>query len=285
MVAGLIETAQIYLRAQLQPRPFALVGRTAGRDAVLAAAGGAGPRASSPSRGASASIGRAPAAPSSYTSLPRWRFALAHETLMAIWLQWRFADARFAMYLTKMVTAYLAIDVLVYWGVVGGCYAIDSARELRRRELAAWPLQSSLTAARLRSAAGAGQSTLSVQHAQRHFRPGDEGGRGAGVTRTLGLLSDLLRLTLDGGMPQEVPLSKELELTDIVTSTFSGCAFPTVWWSSGTSPPDTLVALVPSFVLQPLVENAVVHGIESGRKGGGSSCARCEMAALAYAGE
>jgi sensor histidine kinase YesM len=80
------------------------------------------------------------------------------------------------------------------------------------------------------------------------------------VVATLGYLSELLRVSLDDRLPQEVALANELELLEryleiqrirfgerlVVRQEIAG---------------DTLGALVPIMVLQPLAENAIVHGI------------------------
>jgi sensor histidine kinase YesM len=73
-------------------------------------------------------------------------------------------------------------------------------------------------------------------------------------------LGDLLRMTLHTSNIQEVALKEELELLqkylDIEQVRFGdrlGVAM--------TIDPETLDALVPNFLLQPLVENAVRHGI------------------------
>jgi len=81
-----------------------------------------------------------------------------------------------------------------------------------------------------------------------------------GVRRMIARLSELLRVTLEGTNEQEIPLSRELELLrlylDIMEVRFQGKLAVDV------DPDDEVMdALVPSFVLQPLVENAVMHGV------------------------
>jgi sensor histidine kinase YesM len=258
LIAGSLETAQSYLRAQLQLRPFSW--KIALLDSlpswlvlamlvpvVVALAGRV--RLDRTHRGRAVVIHAAAAL----------LFALAHQIVMALWIQWRFADVRFAMYLTKMATAYLAIDVVVYWGVVGGYYALEYARELRRRELAASRLQASLTESRLQ-ALRAQVNPHFLFNTLNAISVLAMKGDGAQVTKTLTLLSDLLRLTLDGRLPQEVPLSRELELTDLYLD-IQRVRFPDRLVVDRQIAHDTLEALVPSLVLQPVVENAVVHGI------------------------
>jgi signal transduction histidine kinase len=81
-----------------------------------------------------------------------------------------------------------------------------------------------------------------------------------GVRRMIARLSELLRATLENTAEQEIPLSRELELLqlylDIMQVRFQGRL------DVHTDVHDNVMdALVPSFVLQPLVENAVMHGV------------------------
>ncbi len=77
--------------------------------------------------------------------------------------------------------------------------------------------------------------------------------------RTVVRLADLLRATLRAGDAQEMPLAQELEVTrrylDIEQVRFADRL--TVQWDIA----DDVDAVVPAFALQPLVENALVHGI------------------------
>lgn len=81
-----------------------------------------------------------------------------------------------------------------------------------------------------------------------------------GVRRMIARLSELLRATLEGTNEQEIPLSRELELLrlylDIMEVRFQGRLAVEIDTTA-----DVMDALVPSFVLQPLVENAVMHGV------------------------
>jgi two-component system LytT family sensor kinase len=78
--------------------------------------------------------------------------------------------------------------------------------------------------------------------------------------RMLARLGDLLRMTLEGGEQAEVPLSQELELLKrylaIEEVRFADRLVVRLDFA-----PAALQARVPSLVLQPLVENAIRHGI------------------------
>ncbi|MEP7247374.1 MAG: histidine kinase, partial [Gammaproteobacteria bacterium] len=81
-----------------------------------------------------------------------------------------------------------------------------------------------------------------------------------GVRRMIARLSELLRTTLDGGDEQEVPLSQELTFThrylEIMQIRFQGKLA-----IESQIEPGVLDALVPNLILQPLVENAIKHGV------------------------
>jgi signal transduction histidine kinase len=81
-----------------------------------------------------------------------------------------------------------------------------------------------------------------------------------GVRRMIARLSELLRTTLDGADEQEVPLGQELTFThrylEIMQIRFQGRLA-----IQSQVEPGVLDALVPNLILQPLVENAIKHGV------------------------
>jgi two-component system, LytTR family, sensor kinase len=91
--------------------------------------------------------------------------------------------------------------------------------------------------------------------------------QGPAAIRMIAGLGDLLRHTLRDDEAQEVPLSRELELTyrylDIEQARFGDRLRIDVQIA-----PETTNAHVPSLLLQPLVENAVRHGVEMSSGGG-----------------
>jgi two-component sensor histidine kinase len=82
-----------------------------------------------------------------------------------------------------------------------------------------------------------------------------------GVRRMIARLSELLRGTLEGEQGQEIPLSQELAFVErymeIMRIRFQGRLEVETEID-----PQVLDALVPNLILQPLVENALKHGVD-----------------------
>ena len=80
-------------------------------------------------------------------------------------------------------------------------------------------------------------------------------------------LSELLRRTLEEWDNQEVPLRTEIEFLQLYLE-IERVRFQDRLRIETALDPDTLGALVPCFLLQPLVENAVRHGVAKSSAGG-----------------
>jgi two-component system LytT family sensor kinase len=78
--------------------------------------------------------------------------------------------------------------------------------------------------------------------------------------RTITRLSDLLRLSLKGGQAQEVPLHEELVFLEKYVEIQRTLLQERLMVKLDIAP-DTYGASVPNMMLQPLVENAIRHGI------------------------
>ena len=149
-------------------------------------------------------------------------------------------------------------ESLPFWAMIALVHAFEFHRRYRQRETEAARLQTQLAQSRLEALAAqlhphflfnTLQAISTLMH--RDVKAADA---------TLSRLSDLLRQTLQRGDRQEVPLREELEmLTDYVE--ISRERFKDRLVFATRIAPDTLTALVPFFILQPLVENALQHGI------------------------
>src|SRR5205807_1590022 len=83
----------------------------------------------------------------------------------------------------------------------------------------------------------------------------------------LTMLSDLLRFSLEASSAGQVPLARELEFTEKYLAIMHVRYEDRVRYQFQIAP-NTLDASVPTFLLQPLVENAIKHGIEPNPDGG-----------------
>ncbi|MFQ5675695.1 MAG: sensor histidine kinase [bacterium] len=148
---------------------------------------------------------------------------------------------------------------LTYWVIVGLSHAIDYYRKFKERELRNSQLETRLAQAQLQVLKMQLQPhfLFNTLHAISMLMHKDV----EKADRMMAKLSDLLRLTLDSGGVQEVPLKKELEFLDGYLE-IEKTRFQDRLTIESRIEPETLDALVPNLILQPLVENAVRHGIE-----------------------
>jgi two-component sensor histidine kinase len=150
-------------------------------------------------------------------------------------------------------------DGLLYWMVLSVGTVAEHQRKFRERQLVASQLETQLAQADLQA--------LKMQ-LHPHFlfnalhtigslvRTGDR----ETAVRVVAGLGDLLRRLLEGASRQEVPLREELEFIrnylDIEQVRFRDRLKVTI-----DAEPEVLDAKVPHLILQPLVENAIRHGI------------------------
>jgi len=153
---------------------------------------------------------------------------------------------------------YLAYEMLLYWTLVGAFHARDYFRESERTERARIALATSLTEARLNML----RSQLSPHF---FFNTLDAisafslQGRPAQVTEMIGSLGDLVRVSLDDRLQQRVPLARELEFLELYLD-IQRVRFADWLQIDQHIGLSTREVLLPSLILQPLVENAIEHG-------------------------
>ena len=150
------------------------------------------------------------------------------------------------------------LSFITYWGIVGVTQAVAIYRMYRERELAAAQLETQLAQARLQALQMQLHphflfNTLHAISALMH-RDVDA------AEKMLARLSDLLRLTLEGGGTQEVRLKDEMEFLEKYLE-IEQTRFQDRLTVRTTIAPEALDGMVPNLILQPLVENAIRHGI------------------------
>lgn len=166
----------------------------------------------------------------------------------------RSVAALFPSYLIQ----FMANQFAIYGVMVGIFHALDYLREAEQRERERALLAVSLTEARLNALRSQlsphfffntlnAISTFALQ------------GRPERVAEMVGALGDLVRASLDERLPHEVPLGRELELLDLYLD-IQRVRFEDWLIVEREVAPEALDVLVPSLMLQPLIENAIEHG-------------------------
>ena len=145
----------------------------------------------------------------------------------------------------------------VYWAIAMICVALDYRSSLTDREVRTAELERLLTEARL--------ATLRSQ-LDPHFLFNALNSISAYVESAPGQarlmleqLGDLLRLSLDHADQQEIPLEQELTFIDRYIQ-LQLVRFADRLQVNVQVDPEATTAAVPTFLLQPLVENAIRHG-------------------------
>ncbi len=156
-------------------------------------------------------------------------------------------------------------NVLSYWAILGVSLAVDYYRKYRERELRASQLETRLAEAQLQ--------VLKMQlhphflfntlHAISTLMHRDV----EAAERMLTRLSDLLRHSFESVGVQEVSLKQELEFLDRYVE-IEKVRFGDRLAVEISVDPELLDARVPNLILQPLVENAIRHGIAPRAAGG-----------------
>jgi signal transduction histidine kinase len=164
----------------------------------------------------------------------------------------------------------LPIQAVVFTLTVAGVHAWNALEAARRRELRAAQLEGSLARAQLRNLRLQLQphflfNALNTISATMYQDP-------AAADEMLGGLADLLRSSLRTAQSDEVPLEEELAMLDrylhLMRARFGERLAVSIELD-----PEAADALVPSLILQPLVENAIRHG-NAERLGAGAIAVR-----------
>ena len=159
----------------------------------------------------------------------------------------------------------MLVDLLAYGAIVGLAHSVHFYRRFREREHRALFLESNLAKARL--------DALRAQ-LQPHFLFNSLNAIVTLLRRdprlaeaTLMSLSELLRLALSQSEKSEVTLGEELQFVGRYLE-IQQTRFGDKLRVEQNIEPEALDCLVPALLLQPLVENAIRHGIEPAESGG-----------------
>lgn len=175
-------------------------------------------------------------------------------------------DSSFWGMVSRFFSSYAFNDMLTYWGIVLGCYVVIYYRRYRTSALET--LQAEARAARLET--GRVEASLNALRMELnpHFLFNTlnavsgliRRGETATAVTMLARLGDLLRTTLEQRDDLTVPLEDELTFLESYLA-IERLRFEDRLTVEVDVPQDCRTAAVPPLILQPLVENAVRHGI------------------------
>jgi signal transduction histidine kinase len=166
-----------------------------------------------------------------------------------------FSGANFADYkwgnLPRLIFINLDRELLVYWIIVVVSHAVGYYQRYREGELRA--SQAQLQALKMQLHPHFLFNALHSISSLVHTDP-------EAADKMIARLGDFLRLTLDSAAAQEVPLRQELEFLncylDIERTRFRDRLTTEIH-----ADPQVLDCVVPNLILQPIVENAIRHGV------------------------
>ena len=151
-----------------------------------------------------------------------------------------------------------ATNIMVYWGILAVSQALNYFRKYKDREASL--AQAQLQMMRMQLNPHFLFNTLNAISELVYDTPEI-------ADRTVTKLSDLLRLSLKGEQAHEVPLQDELSFLEKYVDIQRTLHQERLIFVLDVAP-ETLSAAVPNMLLQPLVENAIRHGIAPKAQGG-----------------
>jgi two-component system, LytTR family, sensor kinase len=160
--------------------------------------------------------------------------------------------------LERYLSSELVTDVAIFWIGFALVRSIGYYQQFREREQMAARLEAQLVQARLQALQMQLNphflfNTLNCVSSLMRSDPD-------GADEMLERLSSLLRITLTKGEAQRIPLLEEMEVVQLYVS-IQQLRFGDRVRHSIQVAPEAWDALVPTMILQPIVENAYVHGI------------------------
>jgi signal transduction histidine kinase len=195
--------------------------------------------------------------------------ALASVTFQMLWYQsfnpYPVAGSSVAGWFWQYFRQYFVVGFMIYWATVGVYHAFANYVLSQERELEATRAKEQLSQARLHALRMQLHphflfNTLNSIAALLEDQPAE-------ARRMIAQLGDLLRASLRADVLHVVPLEDEIRFLrrylDIEQIRFGDRLSVSIRIE-----PDTVRAAVPSFLFQPLVENAIRHGIANRESGG-----------------
>jgi two-component sensor histidine kinase len=171
---------------------------------------------------------------------------------------------RWTRFLT-LATSRMQFTVPIYLCIVCVCWVINHFQEASEQQHRTLELESRLTEANLQA--------LKMQ-LQPHFLFNTLNAISSLIREDptaaddmIGSLSQFLRTTLEVSSKNELPLSRELEFVDLYLQ-IQQARFGSRLRIQREMDPQSVDALVPPLILQPLVENAIRYGVEPREAGG-----------------
>jgi LytS/YehU family sensor histidine kinase len=170
-----------------------------------------------------------------------------------------FSVDRYLSGVTGNLAFFLTANLITYGALAGAVQVWMLFERLRDQQVNAARLETELAQAQLESLRGTLQPHFlfnALHTVGGLVRAGDKDG----AVQTITALSGLLRFSLEGVTRNEIPLHRELEALERYLE-IEEVRFEDRMTVEREIAPDVLDALVPALILQPLVENAVRHGI------------------------
>jgi two-component system, LytTR family, sensor kinase len=187
--------------------------------------------------------------------------ALAHIVLLqvanALLLTWS-RSYRPPVPVWALIIGLGATNIMVFWGIVAVSQAVNYFRKYQEREFRL--AQAQLQALRMQLQPHFLFNTLNAIAELVHSDP-------KAADRCIVSLSELLRFSLESHKTEEVTLKEELDFLEKYVEIQKTLMRDRLRVRLNVEP-ETLDASVPNMLLQPLVENAIKHGISPRAEGG-----------------
>ena len=187
-------------------------------------------------------------------------FAVVHLLLLATKNHFQFAEAPPILATTSMLLAtYFTADLMKYGAIAGTLHAVRYYRVARERERSELALRAALSDSKLDALRRQLQPHFlfnALNTASMLVRTG----KSAEATEMIAALGSLLRKSMEAPATPKTPLRDELAVLESYL-TVEEFRFGDRLHILLEIEPGTETALVPSLILQPLVENALRHGL------------------------